>query len=81
MPTVTDDDVKAILAEEARVPLDRLSNPRATLDSLGVASIDVMSALFTLEDRHGVVVQTEDLQGVTTLGAFLKVVQEKAAAA
>ncbi len=80
MPQVTDDEVKAILAEEARAPLDSLNDPAATLDSLGVASIDVMSSLFTLEDRHGVIVQTEDLEGVTTLGGFLKVVQDKAAA-
>lgn len=80
MAQVTDDEVKAILAEEARVPVESLRED-ATLDSLGVASIDVMSSLFTLEDRHGVVVQTEDLQGVTTLGGFLQVVREKAAAA
>jgi acyl carrier protein len=80
MPSITDDEVKAILAEEARVPVDRLADPDATLDSLGVASIDVMSSLFTLEDRHGVIVQTEDLEGVTTLGGLLKVVQDKAAA-
>ena len=79
MAAVTDDDVKAILAEEARVPVESLRED-ATLDSLGVASIDVISSLFTLEDRYGVVVQTEDLEGVTTLGGFLRVVREKAAA-
>lgn len=79
MAGVTDDEVKAILAEEARVPPESLRED-ATLESLGVASIDVMSSLFTLEDRHGVIVQTEDLEGVATLGAFLQVVREKAAA-
>ena len=78
MAQVTDDEVKAILAEEARVPVESLDEA-ATLDSLGVASIDVMSSLFTLEDRHGVIVQTEDLEGVTTLGGFLQVVRAKAA--
>lgn len=79
MAQVTDDEVKAILAEEARAPVESLRDD-ATLESLGIASIDVMSSLFTLEDRHGVVVQTEDLEGVTTLGGFLQVVREKAAA-
>lgn len=79
MAAVTEDEVKAILAEEARVPIESLRD-EATLDSLGVASIDVMSSLFTLEDRHGVVVQTEDLEGVSTLGQFLAKVREKAAA-
>ena len=80
MAAVSDDEVKAILAEEARVPVETLRDD-ATLESLGVASIDVMSSLFTLEDRHGVVVQTEDLGGVSTMGEFLAVVREKAAAA
>ena len=80
MAVVSDDEVKAILAEEARVPAESLRDD-ATLESLGVASIDVMSSLFTLEDRHGVVVQTEDLGAVSTLGEFLAVVREKAAAA
>ena len=79
MAAVTDDEVKAILAEEARVDPATLRD-EATLESLGVASIDVMSSLFTLEDRHGVVVQTEDLEGVSTLGEFLAKVHEKAAA-
>lgn len=79
MAAVTDDEVKAILAEEARVPPGSLRDD-ATLESLGVASIDVMSSLFTLEDRHGVVVQTEDLEGVSTLRQFLDKVHEKAAA-
>ena len=81
MAGVTDDEVKAILAEEARVPVARLADDGATLDDLGVASIDVMSSLFTLEDRHGVVVETQDLEGVTTLGGFLDVVRRKAATA
>ncbi len=79
MAAVTDDEVKAILAEEARIDPATLRD-EATLESLGVASIDVMSSLFTLEDRHGVVVQTEDLDGVTTLGQFLAKVREKASA-
>ena len=79
MAAVTDDEVKAILAEEARVAPESMRDD-ATLESLGVASIDVMSSLFTLEDRYGVVVQTEDLEGVSTLGQFLAKVREKAAA-
>ena len=79
MAAVTDDEVKAILAEEARLAPESMRDD-ATLESLGVASIDVMSSLFTLEDRYGVVVQTEDLEGVSTLGQFLAKVREKAAA-
>lgn len=80
MAAITDDEVKAVLAEEARVPVEKLADAAATLDDLGVASIDVMSSLFTLEDRFGVVVETQDLEGVTTLGGFLDVVRAKAAA-
>ena len=80
MATVTDDQVLEILADEARVPVESLTRD-ARLDTLGVASIDVMSSLFTLEDKYGVVVEAEDLGHVQTLGELLDVVQAKAAAA
>ncbi len=80
MATVTDAQVLEILAEEAKVPVEKL-DPSATLESLGVASIDVLSSLFTLEDKYGVIVQADDLGDVRTLGEFLEVVHEKAAAA
>ena len=67
-----------LVAEEA--PVERAALDRdATLDSLGIASLDVISVLFTLEDRFGVVVEQSDVEHVKTLGEFVDAVMAKAA--
>lgn len=77
MPAITADDVLDVLADEAPIARSTL-DPAATLDSLGIASLDVISALFALEDRFGVVVEQADLEGVTTLQQFIDIVLAKA---
>ena len=80
MAEITQDDVLDLVAEEA--PVERAALTRdATLDALGVASLDVISVLFALEDRFGVVVEQSDVEGVRTLGEFVDAVLAKAAAA
>ena len=79
MPAITSDDVLDLVAEEA--PVERAAlDPAATLDSLGIASLDVISVLFALEDRFGVVVEQSDVEHVQTLGEFVDAVLAKAAA-
>ena len=79
MAEITADDVLDVLAQEGH--LDRATlDPAATLENLGIASLDVISALFTFEDRFGLVIEQEDLEGVATLGQFTDVVLAKAAA-
>ncbi|MBE7217214.1 MAG: acyl carrier protein [Caulobacteraceae bacterium] len=80
MPAITVDDVYDLLAAEA--PVERADlKPEATLESLGIASLDVISVLFALEDKFGVVVEQADVEGARTLGDFTDVVMAKAAAA
>lgn len=78
--TLTADDVLDTIAEEAPVTRDQLE-PSATLESLGIASLDVISVLFELEDKFGVVVEQEDVKAVNTLQDFIDVVLDKAGAA
>lgn len=78
MAALTADDVLALVADEAPVERSAL-DPAATLDSLGIASLDVISVLFALEDKFGVVVEQGDVEGVSTLGEFVDRVLAKAA--
>lgn len=70
---MTDDDVLNALAEESSIPPENLK-PEATLESLGIASLDVISVLFTLEDKFGVIIEQTDLKFVTTLQDFVDVI-------
>ena len=47
------DEVLDILAQETRVPLDRLGD-NVPLDALGIASLDLVQAIYALETHFGI---------------------------
>ena len=65
-----------IVAEEALVDRGKLT-PDATLESLGIASLDIISIVFALEEKFGVVLEQTDFEGVTTVQALLDLIQAK----
>jgi acyl carrier protein len=62
-----------IIAEEALVERASLV-PEATLESLGIASLDIISIVFALEEQFGLTLEQSDFEGVTTLGGFVDVI-------
>lgn len=73
---ITADDVLDIISEE--VPIDRAQlDPNATLESLNIASLDMISVMFALEDKFGVVIEQTDVAEAKTLQDFLNVVMAK----
>ena len=73
---ITADDVLTIISEE--VPIDRaLLDPNATLESLNIASLDMISVMFALEDKYGLVIEQDDVKEAKTLQDFLDVVIAK----
>ncbi|MEW6597394.1 MAG: phosphopantetheine-binding protein [Pseudomonadota bacterium] len=77
---ITADDVLDIISEE--VPIDRAQlDPSATLESLNIASLDMISVMFALEDKFGVVIEQSDVADAKTLQDFLNIVQAKSQAA
>ena len=78
--TITADEVLDIISTE--VPIERSKlDPAATLDSLDIASLDMISVLFALEDKYGLVIEQDDLKDAKTLQDFIDVVLAKATAA
>lgn len=77
MATITPDDILDLVSTE--VPIDRAKlDKSATLDSLDIASLDIISVMFALEDKYKISIEQEDMQGVSTLDDFIKVVMAKA---
>jgi acyl carrier protein len=61
---ITAEDVLTIISEE--VPIDRARlDPAATLESLDIASLDMISVMFALEDKFGLVIEQEDVKDAT----------------
>ena len=69
-----------IIAEEALVERASLT-PEATLESLGIASLDIISIVFALEERFGLTLEQSDFEGVATLGGFVDVILGRASVA
>lgn len=63
---MTYDDIVALIATETGLPADRLL-PEATLATLDISSLDLVSMLFELEDRYGIEIQPEELTPDMTL--------------
>ena len=73
---ITAEDVLTIISEE--VPIDRARlDPAATLESLDIASLDMISVMFALEDKFGLVIEQEDVKDAKTLQDFINVVMAK----
>lgn len=63
---MTHEDLIALIAKETGLPIERLL-PQATLETLDISSIDLVSMLFELEDQYGIEVQPEELTPDMTL--------------
>ena len=73
---ITADQILDIIAEEA--PIDRADlKPEATLEALNIASLDMISVMFALEDKFGVIIEQNDVAETKTLADFIAVVQAK----
>ena len=76
----SDDELFDVISKEALI--DRATLKRdANLEDLGIASLDVISVLFEVEERFGIVVEAEELTDCKTLGQLMDKVKAKAQAA
>jgi acyl carrier protein len=75
--TIDRNTILDIIAEEALVDRAKLS-PEATLESLGIASLDIISIVFALEERFGLVLEQADFEGVQSLGQLVDLILERA---
>ena len=66
----TENDLLDIISAESLVDRSELTREAAFAD-LGLQSLDVVSILFEIEERYGVVIQEEEVPAVTTLGDVL----------
>jgi acyl carrier protein len=75
-----DDELFDLVAKEALVERSRLSRD-AALKDLGIASLDVISILFEVEDRFGIVVDEISLVDCATLGQLVDRLKAEAVSA
>jgi acyl carrier protein len=77
---IDSEKILAIISREAAVDRSRLV-PDATLDSLAIASLDVINILFAVEDEGSLELDAAEFEGVKTVQQFIDVILTKARAA
>lgn len=75
---VSADDILDVVAQEALVDKSKLTS-EATLESLGIASLDIISIVFALEDRFGVVLEQSEFEDIRTVSALVDLIVAKTA--
>jgi len=78
--SVSQDSILDVIAEESLVERSALT-PDATLESLGIQSLDIISIVFALEDKFGIVLEQSEFEGVTTVQQLVDIIVVKANAA
>lgn len=66
----TESQLLDLIAEEAIIEREKLVR-EATLADLGISSLDVISMLFELEEKYGVVIEEGDMPTMSTLGEMV----------
>ena len=66
----SDDELFDVIAKEALFERSTLRRD-AALEDLGIASLDVISVLFEVEEQFGIVVEESELQDCKTLGQLM----------
>jgi acyl carrier protein len=78
--SVSQDSILDVIAEESLVERSSLT-PDATLESLGIQSLDIISIVFALEDKFGIVLEQSEFEGVATVQQLVDIIAVKANAA
>ena len=71
---ISAEDITGIVAAESGIDASKLL-PDATLASLDISSLDVVSVMFELEDRYGISIDPEAITPDFTVAGFIAHVQ------
>jgi len=73
---VSADAIKSVIAAEAGLKVEDL-RPDATLVELDIGSLDVVSALFAIEDEFGIEVEPESIDPTATVSQLIEQVMSQ----
>ena len=66
----SDDELLDLIAEEALIDREKLVRD-ATLEDIGLDSVDVVSVVFAAEEKYGIEISEDAFKDTTNLGGFL----------
>ena len=69
--------IKSIIASQLNISEDQVTLEANFKDDLGADSLDLFEMVMSLEDEYGVEIPSEDLEKITTVGAFVDYLKAK----
>lgn len=69
-------DLMELVQREATLPLEAMK-PEATLEELGLDSLDVVSIVFAIEDKYGVDIDVAEMADIPTLAGLYEFVSAR----
>jgi acyl carrier protein len=80
MNAPSDDELLDLISHEVLMDRSKLV-PQATIQALGIDSVDTVSVLFAVEEKYGVRLETSELSREHTLAQLMSLVQARVASA
>ena len=80
MNAPSDEELLDLISHEVLMDRSKLV-PQATIEALGIDSVDTVSVLFAVEEKYGVRLETSELSREHTLAQLMSLVQSRVASA
>ena len=71
------DNVKAIIAEKLRIPLEKVTDDARFIDDFGADSLDTVDLVMALEEQFGVEISDEEGQDIQSVKDAISFIQER----
>ena len=69
--------MKSIIAEQLSCEAENITEQTSFKEDLGADSLDLFELVMALEDNYNVEIPSEDLEGLTTVGAVMDYLKSK----
>lgn len=70
------EEIKAIIAENLGIDEEKITEGSSFNEDLGADSLDLFEMVMSLEDKFGIEIPTEDLEGIKTVGDVVDYIKE-----
>lgn len=70
------EEIKAIIAENLGIDEEKITEESSFNEDLGADSLDLFEMVMSLEDKFGIEIPTEDLEGIKTVGEVVDYIKE-----
>ena len=77
LPEETVSKIKALIAEQLSVDIEKVTDEASFIDDLGADSLDTVELVMALEEEYGVEIPDDDVENVTTVKDVIAYIEDR----